>query len=313
MKKLLILASLIFIGLTGVAQVSVEISSGLSNLTLQRKIERQTEALLNAIQSAANRNGDINFSGINISDNAAQALSHTWNQVHFRPEDNSYVETVMTLLTRSGRTRGYQIRNIGVTMIPVKDEEIPYSRQELCIDFSKTGSIQDINFTMSNVQYANALRDAERLSDGHERMQILNWCEKFAQYYIDKDTSSLRAVFDPGALIISGKIIVGKERSTVRYTPQNVEQYLTKLKRIFAQNRYIGVDFDEYEIMRHPTKDNVYMVTLRQRWTTKNYADVGTLTLIWDFSDEDFPRIQVRAWQPLGIKPFTINSIPFYD
>lgn len=313
MKKLFIFASLLWMAFASVAGVRVEIIDGIDNPSLQRKMEQQTEALLNAFDAAAKRNGDINFTGISVSDIVAQSISSTWNQIHFSPEDVTYVEPIMTLFNGKGRIRGYQIRNIGVTVVPIDDKKVPWERQELCIDFSTSGNIASVNFTMSNVQYANALREAQRLEDGHERMQILNWCERFAQYYMDKDIASLQAIFAEDALIISGKVIVGKEKSTVRYTSQTVQEYLTKLAKIFKENRYVGVDFDQYEIKKHPHKSQVYIVTLRQRWTTNNYADLGTLTLVWDFSDEDFPRIQARVWSPLGVKPFNINTIPFYD
>lgn len=315
MRKLFILTSLFLTALICPAQISVEITDGLNNPALQQKMETNTAALLNALQTAADANSDIDFTGVDITDNASKALAFSWRQLHFKPEDISYVEPAMTLFNKSGKLRAYQIRNIGVTMVPAatSNEELPWDRQELVIDYSLTGAIAGVNFTMSNVQYANALRDAVKLDDGHQRMQILNWCEKYAQFYVDKDLQSIEEIFAPGALIISGKVIVGKEKSTVVYTPQDVPEYIKKLKRIFALNRYIGVEFDQYEIMKHPTKDNIYFVTLRQRWTTKNYSDVGTLTLVWDFTDEDLPRIQVRAWQPLGVKPFTVNTIPFYD
>lgn len=313
MKKILFVAAMFVCVLTAASQVSVEISYGLDNPTLRRKVEKQTELLLNAINNAAARNSDINFTGLNISDNASQALSSTWNQMHFRTEDDSYVENALTLKTKTGKKRGYQIRNLGVSLIPLTDEELPWERQELCVDFSLDGRIIDVNFTMNNVQYAKALLAARELDDAHERMQILSWCEKYAQYYIDKDIKSLEAIFAPDALIISGKVIVGRETSSVQLDVQTTQEYIRKMKRIFAQNAYIGVDFDEYEIQKHPVKKDIYFVTLRQRWTTKNYSDVGTLTLVWDFTDEDFPKIQVRAWQPLGMKPFTVSSIPFYD
>lgn len=313
------LACFLCVMITAVAQVKVELIEGIDNPTLKMKLERQTAGLLNAVQSAADRNGDINFSGLDLADNVAQSISATWNIIKFRPEDKSYVETVMTKLNGKGQVYAYQIRNIGVIPAHGAATDAPWDRQELCIDFSKTGRITNINFTNNNVVYANALIEADRLSDGHRRMQIVDWCERFAQYYMDKDTTHLRLIFAPDALIISGKVIVGKEKSTVRYTSQNVEQYLRNLKRIFARNRYIQVDFDQYEIMKHPTKENIYLVSVRQRWTnrqtkdTQSYTDLGTLTLVWDFRDEDFPRIQVRAWQALGMKPFNINTIPFND
>ena len=50
--------------------------------------------------------------------------------------------------------------------------------------------------------------------------------------------------------------------------------------------------------MRHPTKDGIYGVTLRQGYKSDSYADDGWLFLLWDFRDKSMPRIHVRTWQP---------------
>lgn len=313
MKKLFLSFILAIMAIPSVlGNVSFEIAYGINSPALQQKIERQASLLLNAINNAAQSGRDINFSGINISDNAAQALSMTWNQVHFRTEDNEYVEAGLSLKTKTGRLRGYQIRNIGVELIPVTDEPLPYERQELCIDFSPNGQIVDLNFTMDNTQYARLLAEGEKLKDIDQRMQILGWCEKFRQAYIDKNLPFMDAVFSEDALIITGKVISGREKNNIQVTPQGKAEYLAGLKRVFARPGNINVLFEDYKVLRHPTKPDFYYVTLVQHWNTRQYSDEGIVVLVWDFTDEDYPKILVRTWQPMGTKPFSINDIPLY-
>lgn len=313
MRKIFLLFILAIMAIpSAVGNVSFEIAYGINSPALQQKIERQASLLLNAINNAAQSGRDINFSGINISDNAAQALSMTWNQVHFHTEDNEYVEAGLSLRTKTGRLRGYQVRNIGVTLIPVTEELLPYERQELCIDFSPTGQIVDLNFTMDNTQYARLLAEGEKLNDIDQRMQILGWCEKFRQAYIDKNLPFMDAVFSEDALIITGKVIAGREKTGIEVTAQGKAQYLAGLKRVFARSENIDVRFNDYKVQRHPTKPDFYYVTLVQHWNTKQYSDEGIVVLVWDFTDEDYPKILVRTWQPIGTKPFNINDIPLY-
>ena len=75
--------------------------------------------------------------------------------------------------------------------------------------------------------------------------------------------------------------------------------------------KYIKVQFDEIEVMRHPVNPNFYGVTLLQGWTSNTYHDEGYLFLLWDFTNEEAPQIHVRTWQPdkIGGKPLPKDEI----
>jgi len=311
MKKLLLLSVFALLATHAWCGVNFEISYGINSPSLKQSMERQVELLLDAINAAAETGTDVNFSGINISDNAAQALSMTWNQVHFKTEDDDIVEAGLMLKNRKGVLRGYEIRNIGLELIPgPESDDLPWQRQELCIDFSRNGQIIDLNFTMDNSQYTKALAEAEKLDDLDQRMQILGWCEKFRQAYIDKNLPFMDAVFSNDALIITGKVISGRRENNIEVTVKGKAEYLAGLKRVFAMPGNISVNFEDYQVQRHPTDPNVYFVTLIQNWKTRHYSDEGIVVLVWDFSNEDEPVIIVRTWQPMGTKPFGINDIP---
>ena len=94
----------------------------------------------------------------------------------------------------------------------------------------------------------------------------------------------------------------------VEYVQQTKQQYLTGLRRVFRNNKYINVKFSDYKIVRHGSKPNYYGVTLIQDWKTSNYSDQGIVFLVWDFSNEDEPKIHVRTWQPMSEEAFSLGN-----
>lgn len=140
--------------------------------------------------------------------------------------------------------------------------------------------------------------------DSLNRRQILNYCEHFRMAYNTRDIDFLRQVFSDDALIVVGHTVrsqkskpgvAGNER--VRLTVRSKQQYLVQLSRIFNINKKIDVNFSDFRIMRHPTIDGIYGVTLRQRYNSDRYSDDGFLFLLWDFRNPSMPEIHVRTWQ----------------
>ena len=315
MKKLSCFLFGLFAILSGYAQkVNFEFSDGIEEGTLKTKMEHQMSSLLSAINEANAVNADVNFSGIDITDDASASLTMTWEQVHFSIEDDDIVDHCIILPGKSG---GFRIQNIGVLMNP--KEESGYDgekRREIYIDFDKTGKIVDFNFTMGMNMYTEILKKGEELGDLDRRMQIIDWCEHFAKAYCDKNMKFMQTIFSDDAIIITGKMTMQrvhtdmgmKDQAKVKYVQQTKSQYLSNLSKVFASNSYVNVKFDDYTVIRHGAKPNYYGVTLRQKWHTARYSDEGTVFLIWDFSNEEAPRILVRTWQPTTEKAFKMGD-----
>ena len=315
MKKLLCFLFGLFVMLSGYAQkVNFEFSDGIEEGILKTKMEHQMSSLLSAINEANAVNADVNFSGIDITDDASASLTMTWEQVHFSIEDDDIVDHCISLPGKSG---GFRIQNIGVLMNP--KEESGYDgekRREIYIDFDKTGKIVDFNFTMGMNMYTEILKKGEELGDLDRRMQIIDWCEHFAKAYCDKNMKFMQTIFSDDAIIITGKMTMQrvhtdmgmKDQAKVKYVQQTKSQYLSNLSRVFASNSYVNVKFEDYTVMRHGAKPNYYGVTLRQKWHTARYSDEGTVFLIWDFTNEEAPRILVRTWQPTTEKAFKMGD-----
>ena len=129
--------------------------------------------------------------------------------------------------------------------------------------------------------------------------------EKFRTAYNLRDIDVLNDVFSENALIITGRVVTlaksdvsPSEQKIITYKKETKREYLEKLARIFKFNKYINVEFDSLLLVKHPTKEDIYGVTVHQRWTTSSYQDDGWVFLLWDFTDEERPKIHVRTWQP---------------
>lgn len=277
MKKLLCFLFGLFVMLSGYAQkVNFEFSDGIEEGILKTKMEQQMSSLLSAINEANAANADVNFSSIDITDDASASLTMTWEQVHFSIEDDDIVDHCISLPGKSG---GFRIQNIGVLMNP--KEESGYDgekRREIYIDFDKTGKIVDFNFTIGMNMYTEILKKGEELGDLDRRMQIIDWCEHFAKAYCDKNMKFMQTIFSDDAIIITGKMTMQrvhtdmgmKDLAKVKYVQQTKSQYLSNLSRVFASNSYVNVKFEDYTVIRHGAKPNYYGVTLRQNGTLQD-------------------------------------------
>lgn len=315
MKKIFCLLLSLLALTTGYAQkVNFEFSDGIEEGALKTKMEQQMASLLSAISAANAGNTEINFSGIDITDDASASLTMTWEQVHFSVEDDDIVDHCISLPGKSG---GYRVQNIGVLMNPKQESGYDgEKRREIYIDMDKTGKIVDFNFSLGINMYTEILKKGTELGDLDRRMQIIDWCEHFAKAYCDKNMKFMQTIFSDDAIIITGKMTMQrvktdmgfKDQAKVKYVQQTKTQYLSNLSKVFQSNSYVNVKFEDYTVIRHGAKPNYYGVTLRQKWHTARYSDEGTVFLIWDFTNEDAPRILVRTWQPTTEKAFKMGD-----
>lgn len=151
----------------------------------------------------------------------------------------------------------------------------------------------------------NILQGKLSETDAKHRHMILNYCEHLRTAYTTKDIDFLRQVFSDKALIIVGNVVKSianddkfQAESKVTYAIHSKRDYIARLTKVFAANKKIDVKFSGFRIMRHPTMDGIYGVTLRQQYKSDRYSDDGFLFLLWDFRDRSMPLIHVRTWQP---------------
>lgn len=234
------------------------------------------------------------------------------------PENNKYVKT--TGGDDASPEGKQQPQPSASAEIPSPDKASPSSKALPQVDLR--------TMTQSNPFYKEAskiLQGKVSETDAKRRHQILNYCEHFRTAYTTKDIDFLRQVFSDQALIIVGNVVKGKASDDqveatgprVSYAIHSKRDYISRLSKVFAANQKIEVSFSGFRILRHPTMDGIYGVTLRQQYKSDRYSDDGYLFLLWDFRNPSMPLIHARTWQPaknvtesnevIGIQDFNLE------
>ena len=162
--------------------------------------------------------------------------------------------------------------------------------------------------------------------DADNRRMILNYCEHLRTSYTTKDIDFLRQVFSDQALIIVGNVVRSADNNSatgiegdekVTFSLKTKKEYLERLEKVVAANKKIDVKCTDFRIMRHPTMEGIYGVSMKQKYTSDRYSDDGYLFILWDFRNKSMPLIHVRTWQPtasvngekeiIGIRDFNLE------
>lgn len=279
--------------------VNVTISYGLENESLKNKMARAMSSLLTEVNEAQASNRALNFNKLRYSERVQISMSMLWENSPFMCPDDELVLSCV----RTGS--GFQFRNIPLMMRPRNAKNFNEEEyQEGVVSFSPSGDVESFYLTIDNNLYAKIIKENLELTDLRRRQLILDYVEHFRTSYNQKDLNFLKQVFSDDALILTGKVIKQQRMDGIPMpdkiviTKQTKQEYLSKLKTIFAANKSIKVTFDEIKVVRHPIRPNFYGVTLHQGYSSDRYHDDGYVFLLWDFTDENAPKIHVRTWQP---------------
>ncbi len=285
-----------------VMAVEVIITDGLKNEQLKKKMEQSLSMLLTEVNAAHEQGRNINFASLRLPSDVETTLSMLWENSPFLCIDDLVSQKCLT--KQNGE---YQLRNIPL-LLKSQSQEDEY--QEAVVTFDNNGNITSFHLAIAMNLYMNVLRKGRDVTDHRYREMILDFTERFRTAYNEHNINFLDAVFSDDALIITGKVIERKTPDGIRlpdeviYKKQTKNQYLTNLKRIFNNDKknLIRVDFDDIKVVRHvnpaPEYKRCYGVTLHQSYKSGTYSDEGYLFLLWDFTDENKPKIHVRTWQP---------------
>jgi hypothetical protein len=277
-----------------------KIIEGLSDQSLKATMETNVNAMMMAMNTAANQNAKtVKLNKDNFTSEAIKDIEQMWkSSAIFCPPVN--------IMSRCLKTSyGYQVRGIPVDLKEADEKE---KRQELAIDFLPNGKISNVSIAIEMHRYDQIMAEKESDIDYARRQIIVDFVENFRTAYNRRDMKLLTSVFSDKALIITGKVISEKPNSDmdrltlnnnkVIYIKQTKQEYLQNLSNVFKITKFINVKLDDIEVVQHPKYDDIYGVTLKQYWHTDRYRDEGYLFLMIDFRDADKPLIQVRTWQP---------------
>ena len=301
MRKLVFLVCFHLMTLGMLAQgVEFKFSGGITNSTLSSVMEKHISNLLTEINAACAQDRDLELERLHMSDRAGKSLQMLWKNFHFSCDE----QTIRQLCLQD--VNGFEVRGISITLTPMGSNFKGELNRELTISFAPDQEITGVHMALANNVFVSIVDKGKDVTDTRRRLEILKFVEDFRSYYDEKDLEALRNVYSDDALIITGKVIhrknLGRDQARMKpeivYSKQNKEQYLTSLQRVFKNNKFIRVKFDDIKVRRHPAKAGFYGVTLHQKWQSSNYSDDGYVFLLWEFKEGASPVVHVRTWQP---------------
>lgn len=217
----------------------------------------------------------------------------------------------------------YEVRDIKVKVNMQKTKGNPF--QYLVFTINSQNVIEEARFAIERHQYQEVLDEGKKLQDFTRRQKILHFIEIFRTAYNRKDLEYLKKVYSDDALIIVGKVLKPKKdapdmlegsnlsKKRIQFIKMSKQEYIKNLEKVFKINSFVKVNFEKIEINRHPKIEDIYGVTLKQKWTSSAYSDVGYLFLMVDFINPDKPIIHVRSWQPNKFPDGSVVSLGDFE
>ena len=183
--------------------------------------------------------------------------------------------------------------------------------EDIVLTFNSSNKITNITFAL----HKEAAREIVSHSNWPEeaRIIIVTFLENYKTAYALERLDYISSIFDDQALIITGRVLkntkIHNELMDSRYvtlTKQNKEQYISRLKQVFAANEFINVSFNTSEVLMLGKGSRMYGIQLSQEYYSSNYSDKGYLFLMVDLKDHTQPVIHVRTWQTEPDKEFGV-------
>ena len=183
--------------------------------------------------------------------------------------------------------------------------------EDIVLTFNSSNKITNITFAL----HKEAAREIVSHSNWPEeaRIIIVTFLENYKTAYALERLDYISSIFDNQALIITGRVLkntkIHNELMDSRYvtlTKQNKEQYISRLKQVFAANEFINVSFNTSEVLMLGKGSRMYGIQLSQEYYSSNYSDKGYLFLMVDLKDHTQPVIHVRTWQTEPDKEFGV-------
>lgn len=291
------------------------IKEGLADSRLKSTIETNISSLLTACNTAVMEGKKPDVPKSSLTKDAKEILEDLWKTSPMVCPLSNVEEICLHTADK-----GLQIRNIPVSIMNADEEN---KQQELVINLTPEGLIDNILIAIEEHRYKEIMDEHESVEDLFRRQVIIDFVENYRTSYNRKDINYIESVFSDNALIITGKVVREKPKSDqallslgkdkIVYQKQNKQQYIKNLKKVFGQNKYLNVLFDEIEVIQHPKHTDIYGVTLKQEWNADRYRDVGYVFLMIDFQDELHPLIQVRTWQPEKVGDHVLARDEVFD
>lgn len=309
------------------------------NPQLVKSIESNLNEFFSAIDASLETGETPKFPKKVLTQKGANETDSLWMNSPFYCSQ-SKVKANLINLSHSMKDENASVLEVrDIPILLEKEQDLP---QTLNISFNAKGLITGMDLGLNPMAFRNIMSNAKDETDEVRRQIVNKFLEQVRTAYNRKDLSYLKQVYSDDALIITGRELKKKPTlkkdeqgmhlnvsSQVEYSKKGKAEYLAGLQRLFSNNAYINVDFENVEIRLHPNQEfegNVYCISLDQSWTSQSaksnpnskYHDEGYLFLMIDFHDQDRPEIEIRVWQSKesiegGETPINENNVGSFE
>ena len=188
--------------------------------------------------------------------------------------------------------------------------------EDVIFYFDREGKIDNISFGLG-VDATNDILDRGATSWGGEVREILlEFLENYKTAYALERLDYIESIFSENAQIIVGKVLKSKVNTNaysergqnvsvegqraIEYTHHTKKSFMEHLKRIFANNEFINLNFSNVSVRKITkiTDKNKFVIQLAQDYCSSSYSDKGYLLLLVDITNSAEPLIEIRTWQP---------------
>ena len=188
--------------------------------------------------------------------------------------------------------------------------------EDVIFYFDREGKIDNISFGLG-VDATNDILDRGATSWGGEVREILlEFLENYKTAYALERLDYIESIFSENAQIIVGKVLKSKVNTNaysergqnvsvegqraIEYTHHTKKSFMEHLKRIFANNEFINLNFSDVSVRKITkiTDKNKFVIQLAQDYCSSSYSDKGYLLLLVDITNSAEPLIEIRTWQP---------------
>ena len=188
--------------------------------------------------------------------------------------------------------------------------------EDMIFYFDREGKIDNISFGLG-VDATNDILDRGATSWGGEVREILlEFLENYKTAYALERLDYIESIFSENAQIIVGKVLKSKVNTNaysergqnvsvegqraIEYTHHTKKSFMEHLKRIFANNEFINLNFSNVSVRKITkiTDKNKFVIQLAQDYCSSSYSDKGYLLLLVDITNSAEPLIEIRTWQP---------------
>lgn len=290
------------------------------------KADKEAKKEFNALASVGKREGVTPLDKKDTKEYQAvidNVLKSVINK-SYKPDASNFTEEGLDMFNKLlGYGQAYVLGNPEVGFYPFGERVVARSIP-MRFDFknNKRTFIEDVTFTFSpdkkieSVAFGlgeSARKDIFNQGVGawsdSVKMVIVTFLENYKTAFALKRLDYIKSIFDENAYIIVGHKLEQMKKvpgdnggiSVVpkyEYVQKSKEEYMDQLKRCFASNEYVNINFSDNDVEKAAYGGDTFGIQIKQDYYSEHYGDQGYLFLFVDLNDADKPVIKIRTWQP---------------